>query len=552
MSAGIDSFSYPYVIVVGDDADNRITVSTVGRGFVVHDETGATPRYSGCRQGVDAQTVECGPFPASMTLRSPTPIYSSVVGGNGDDTVQTDVAGLSNVSGGPGEDTLVATGTTRWDEGTNMYGGPGVDSLTGGPGRDYLSGGPEGDSLVGGEGHDRLVPGDARTTQDSPAGSDGRDTVDGGTGSDLVDYRYRASGIDVDLERLDGHGEPGENDRLVGVEGVRGGSGADRLAGNDAANHLDGDRGADTLIGRSGNDSLWLGEGLDDATGGDGDDRIGVWSGNDGRDLMDGGAGRDLVDYGTRYTPVDLDLRRIDGQGSAGENDRLVGFESIVGSSGSDTLHGTDADNEISGGSGEDSVLGAGGQDVLAGNEDADSLDGGTGDDSIKAQDRKADTVRCGEGTDQAAVDDIDDRDGCETEDVLVTAEDNQPPPDKEPVGPPPTGEEERPRARLALRGRCRLGSRRLRCRLRGSVTVSPSGLSAARRCAGRLRLSARSRGRSLATRQLRLRGRCRYRLDVSILRRRLTGRRITLTARLTGNPAVRARSARVVRRLRF
>ncbi len=59
-------------------------------------------------------------------------------------------------------------------------------------------------------------------------------------------------------------------------------------------------------------------------------------------------------------------------------------------------------------------MRGGQGDDILAGGKGKDRLVAGPGDDTIRAQDGKADVVRCGAGKDIAVVDKKDQVSGCE------------------------------------------------------------------------------------------------------------------------------------------
>lgn len=128
------------------------------------------------------------------------------------------------------------------------------------------------------------------------------------------------------------------------------GSQALQQRGTDANDELIGTGGRDTLSGEGGNDDLRTRAAKDCAKGGSGNDSI---RGGAGPDLIGGGAGRD------------------DAKGAGGKD-------------------------EIAGGADNDKITGGGGRDLL---------NGGDGNDRIQAADFRADTVRCGSGTDKAKVD---------------------------------------------------------------------------------------------------------------------------------------------------
>ncbi len=156
---------------------------------------------------------------------------NNIMAGDGDDTVR----------GGAGNDTI--------------DGQDGADMLYGDAGNDTLKGGEDGDMLMGGAGNDNLM------------GGEGDDALDGGEGSDTADYSDitdTATVINIDLSGGagvdDGHGD---EDTLLNIENITGGSGNDTLTGDAMANTLKGGDGDDTLEGGAGVDTLIGGNGDD-------------------------------------------------------------------------------------------------------------------------------------------------------------------------------------------------------------------------------------------------------------------------------------------------
>jgi hypothetical protein len=177
-----------------------------------------------------------------------------------DDSVRAHVRFVS-VDGGPGDDTLVATG--------------GNAGLNGGGGRDTLMGGP---------GSDTLIDGDTSDAHDA-------DLLDGGDGGrDTVSYENRTQPVQVDLADAAPDGEAGEGDIVRSVEYALGGAGGDYLAGGSGSSRLWGNGGPDRLVGRDGRDMLIGGGRNDRLFGGKGADELqGDW----GADRFYGGAGND-------------------------------------------------------------------------------------------------------------------------------------------------------------------------------------------------------------------------------------------------------------------
>ena len=93
-----------------------------------------------------------------------------------------------------------------------------------------------------------------------------------------------------------------------------------------------------------------------------------------GADTLDGGGGKDTLTYASSKTGVTVDLLAGTGLGGDAQGDIISGFESLTGSSKSDTLIGDAAANRISGAAGNDRIDGGGGVDHLFGAAGADTF----------------------------------------------------------------------------------------------------------------------------------------------------------------------------------
>jgi Ca2+-binding RTX toxin-like protein len=222
--------------------------------------------------------------------------------------------------------------------------------------------------MIGGGGADRLE-GDAAANvfagnagNDTLSGRGGNDTLFGNTGADTADFAYLATGFTATLDSAGTAtvtAAAGDTDRLVGIENILGGTGADRLVGDDAANVL---------------------------TGGGGDDTLRPFYGND---TLDGGLGRDLADFSyVAGASVNFTIT-LDAGGTVtvtvepGDTDSLLGIEDFISYSGHDSISGDANANWIQGRDGNDSLFGAGGDDTLAGGNGNDTLGGGVGNDRL-------------------------------------------------------------------------------------------------------------------------------------------------------------------------
>ncbi len=264
--------------------------------------------------------------------------------------------------------------------------------------------------LSGGDGDDLLV------------GREGKDTIDGGVGSDTALYREKADLVVVTLDaanpvtvKVGGVDE----DSIVNVENIEGGSAADTLTGDGLNNSFLGGGGKDVLDGGAGSDTALYTDKLlsvtvtldggnpatvkvggvsedtltriENVTGGSGDDVLvgdvldNVLAGGDGADRLQGMAGKDALDGGDGIdTAVFSDASQavvltlnsnFNATATIGgvADDIVRNIENILGGSGDDVLTGDFRANLLEG---------AGGDDRLAGGGGKDTLDGGTGVDT--------------------------------------------------------------------------------------------------------------------------------------------------------------------------
>ncbi len=221
-------------------------------------------------------------------------------------------------------------------------------------------------------------------------GGAGDDTIVGGAGYDAAAYTQAPAGVRVDLEAAGPQDTHGDGvDTITSVEKLVGSAYDDVLTGDGGINQLLGFGGDDVLDGRDGADTFFGGDGADTLRTGPGDD------------LLRGGAGEDTVSYADVPAPVSVDLS-IAGvpQDTVGSGmQTLIEIEGVLGSPFDDRLTGSDGANAIDGGAGADTIDGG---------EGADRLGGGGGIDAIESRDTSADSVSCGEGPDNLAVDALD------------------------------------------------------------------------------------------------------------------------------------------------
>ena len=184
------------------------------------------------------------------------------------------------------------------------------------------------------------------------------------------------------------HGGDG-NDTLrdIGLTGgleVRGGPGDDTIVAGAVPSFLYGD---DQVVrAGDGNDTI---TGSSAEVSGDGPE-------DDFADLINGGGGDDT----------------LNGAGGADHVSGQTGDDTVDGGDGNDALDTTspldESENPVPGDAGNDTLLGGSGRDDINADDGKDTVDAGAGDDSVRGidifaldDDKAADTIRCGDGTDR-------------------------------------------------------------------------------------------------------------------------------------------------------
>lgn len=205
-----------------------------------------------------------------------------------------------------GNDTAYGRGT-----GDVLYGNAGNDIIYGEAGADRLYGDAGADKLYGG------------TEADLLNGGAGNDLLNGGAGVDRAEFQSsgaQAMVVNLVLGTATGMG----TDRLVSIERVTTGSGADRITGNAANNILISNGGADRLFAGAGADRLVGGAGADQLTGGAGADRFVFATGSGTDTVRDFQNGIDRFEIGSgadRFSQVTV--------ADAGANVR-ISFSNVV------------------------------------------------------------------------------------------------------------------------------------------------------------------------------------------------------------------------------
>jgi hypothetical protein len=252
------------VVSVASDPAGTLRQTVTDTGAPVTAGPGCLP--------VDAHTATCersfmtrvavGDLDDRVTVRLAGPgdrLVGTIDAGAGDDQIVGASIHYQLLGGGGDDETQTRPRRDRFSPGDVMFGGPGDDVLRGSYAEDVLDGGGGHDELYGAAGADRVSDGDLDGAP--PALGPDADLLDGGKGPDTVSYQQRTSSVIVDISDAAPDGEPGEGDRLTGIESIIGGQGADRLVGNERRNALDGQGGRDDLRGRARRDTFTRGGG---------------------------------------------------------------------------------------------------------------------------------------------------------------------------------------------------------------------------------------------------------------------------------------------------
>ena len=306
-AATTSTFSSGVLSVLGDSADNSITISRDAAGKILVNN-GAVAVVGGT------------PTVANTSL-------IRVFGLDGRDVITLNEANgalpAANLFGGTGNDTL--TGGSGGDQ---LFGQAGNDTLLGRGGFDLLFGGSENDTMTGGDGDDQVFgqsgadrtiwnPGD---DTDLNEGGDGVDTVEVNGGNGAEQFTGTANGTRVRFDRVNPAPfaiDIGTSENLV--VNANGGDDSFAATGNRAALikiTVDGGAGNDTLLGSNGVDLLLGGDGNDFVDGQQGDDvaLLGAgddsfqWDPGDGSDIVEGQDGTDTMAFNGSNIAENMDV----------------------------------------------------------------------------------------------------------------------------------------------------------------------------------------------------------------------------------------------------
>jgi Ca2+-binding RTX toxin-like protein len=334
----------------------------------------------------------------------------NVTGGGGNDTIVADI-NANFIDGSSGTDTVSyansVTGVTVALNGTagtggdaagdvlvnveNLLGSANNDVLAGDNGINVIDGGLGDDILNGAGGNDTLNGG---AGNDTLTGGAGNNLLDGGADINTADYSAETASVTVTLMgAADGSATgTGFTDTLRSIENVTGGSGNDTITADSIANFIDGNGGTDTVNYASSDAGITLtlngGAGVGGYAAGDVlvnvENLVGslyndTITADDNANFIDGNGGTDTVSYANSASAVTMTLNGASnstaGSGGDAAGDILINVQNLTGSTNNDVLTGDSGTNVLDGGTGNDMLVGGLGNDTLIGGGGSDTAD---------------------------------------------------------------------------------------------------------------------------------------------------------------------------------
>jgi Ca2+-binding RTX toxin-like protein len=219
----------------GGDGRDQVRYNTASAGVIVNLTAGTATGAAGDDTLISIERVVGSAH--NDTLTGHVDIFASLLGGEGDDSIDGAGNGFATYFDSPDDVTAnLATGTASDGWGN-------ADTLTDLRG---LSGSDHNDTLTGND-KDNWFEGAA-----------GNDSFSGGDGHDVVDYNFPSGGIIVDLGAGTATDNFGNTDTLAGIEEVWASNAADKLTGSATDDALWGADGNDTLTGGGGADTFFF------------------------------------------------------------------------------------------------------------------------------------------------------------------------------------------------------------------------------------------------------------------------------------------------------
>ena len=314
------------------------------------------------------QNVVSSPFGGTVTGNG---LPSNFTGGPGNDTFVA-TGGADVINGGGGTDTLDLSHATKFvtmnlglsgpqvtggigvltvvpgsisnlvggNFGNRLIAGPGNVNLTGGLGTDWLQAGSGTDTLNAGTGSDTLVGGTGYDTMNGGAGSD--TFIPGSGGGKIVDtagvgtlnFALSTASVRVNISTTQ---YTAPNGLTVPPDQATGGGGAtyllsglQNITGTNFGDILVGNSASNVITGGNGNNLIVGGGGGDTLTAGSGANRFITGSGNN---TVIGGTGTNTIDYASATSAVNVNLaKNVASSNGFGGSDQLVNISNIIGS----------------------------------------------------------------------------------------------------------------------------------------------------------------------------------------------------------------------------
>jgi trimeric autotransporter adhesin len=322
---------------------------------------------------------------------------------------------------------------TSVENGLEILGNAGFNSIVGSTFNDSIWGGEGSDNLIGWIGDDTLDGGGFDFASDLLQGYEGNDTYhlyvsetdhpDGiseldGHGIDTVIYHWDGAGSStvtlgdfLENALVSGLAEDRSatvngnaidnaisvaNPESAGEVTLIGAGGNDSLTGTDAHSHLEGGDGNDTLLGLAGSDVLHGGDGSDSMAGGDGADVYDDYDPlADTVEEEEGGGGIDLLIAISNSLVLPANFEAFTLNGAWDEDGLAVGnsLGNEIGSNATRADNGAWLSVEFFGQAGDDTITARNADDTLDGGLGADLMVGAAGDDFYVVDDAGDDVV---------------------------------------------------------------------------------------------------------------------------------------------------------------
>jgi Ca2+-binding RTX toxin-like protein len=291
------------------------------------------------------------------------------VGGTGDDTASYEAR--------TGDLSISLDDVNNDGDGDNVRSD--VERVIGGSGNDLLVGRSGLVNTLEGRGGDDVLDGGAFACGRGCAFLRAEpDSLLGGTGSNTARYAGHEVPVAVTLGAA-ANGSADENDILVDIQNVVGGTAGDTLTGNALSNAFTGGPGNDALNGAGGLDRVAESGDVnftltDSSLTGAGTDAL---TGIEEATLI-GGASDNLLLASAFSGSV-----RLEGAGGGDQLTGGAGSDTLLAGEGHDFLFGNGGNDDLRGAIGSDQLYGGNGADTLDGAEETDVLTGGAGDDQL-------------------------------------------------------------------------------------------------------------------------------------------------------------------------